>query len=48
MNLESENQVPVAEQLQEINQVEEAIKAEYNLGPDGSIEQIEGEAQENA
>ena len=33
-----ENQVPVAEQLSEINQVDEAIKTEYALTADGTIE----------
>jgi len=33
-----ENRVPVAEQLSEINQVDEAIKTEYALNADGTIE----------
>lgn len=37
MNQEQEK-VPVAEQVAEMESVDEAIKAEYSLGPDGSIE----------
>ncbi len=35
--MESENKVPVAEQLNEIEEVEEKIKTEYALAPDGTI-----------
>jgi tetrahydromethanopterin S-methyltransferase subunit B len=35
MNQELENKVPVAEQVEEMEQVDEAI--EYSLNPDGSI-----------
>jgi len=37
-----ENKVPVAEQLNEIEQVDEAIKTEYALEPDGTIVKQEG------
>lgn len=46
MNQELENQVPVADQLNEIEQVEEKIKTEYALAPDGTIVKAE-ELQEN-
>ena len=36
-----ENKVPVAEQVNEIEQVDEAISTEYSLANDGTIEQIE-------
>lgn len=42
MEQELENKVPVAEQVEEIEQVDEAIKAEYSLDNDGTIEQVEG------
>lgn len=45
MEKELENQVPVAEQLNEIEQVEEAIQTEYTLGPDGTVEKREDEIE---
>jgi hypothetical protein len=39
------NEVPVAEQLEEIEQVDEAIETEYSLNPDGSVEKLEGEME---
>lgn len=41
MEQQLENQVPVAEQLNEIEQVDEAIETEYSLSNDGTIEQVE-------
>lgn len=40
MKQELENQVPVAEQVSEIESVDEAIKTEYLLASDGTIEQV--------
>ena len=40
MNQELESKVPVAEQLNEIEKVEEAISAEYSLNSDGTIQQV--------
>jgi len=45
MKSELENKVPVAEQVEEIEQVDEAI--EYSLEPDGTIAPQE-ECTENA
>jgi len=39
--METENKVQVAEQLNEIEQVEEKIKTEYALAPDGTIVKAE-------
>lgn len=42
MNQELES-VPVAEQLNEIENVEEAMQTEYTLEPDGTIEKAQSE-----
>jgi hypothetical protein len=41
MNQELEKQVPVVEQVAEIEQTEEAISSSYSLNPDGTIEKDE-------
>ncbi len=38
MNQELESKVPVVEELNEIEKVEDVIKAEYTLTTDGTIE----------
>lgn len=45
MNQELENQVPVAEQVAERDNVEDAIETEYTLEPDGTIEKVEGDIE---
>ena len=45
MEKEFTNEVPVVEQMKEIEQVEDAIKTEYSLGSDGSVEQVAGSAE---
>lgn len=42
MNQELEPKVSVAEQVNEIEHVDEAISAEYTLESDGTIERAEG------
>lgn len=44
MNQELEAKVPVADQVQEIEEIDDAIKAEYTLEPDGTIKIFEREA----
>jgi len=47
MNQELEGKVPVAEQVKEIESVDEAIQTEYALTPDGTIvKEDETEEQE--
>lgn len=38
MNQELENKVPVTEQVEELENVQEVEPAEYTLQPDGSVE----------
>ena len=47
MKQELENKIPVAQQVEEIEQVDEAINAEYSLGSDGVIQQVKAGTIEN-
>lgn len=45
MNQELEPKINVAEQVEEANQLDEAISAEYSLNPDGEIEIVSKETE---
>ena len=45
MNQNLEGKVPVAEEIQEIQNVDEAMQTEYKLASDGTIEKVKNESE---